>query len=466
MAEVDGGGSQGYTGYTFEELRTGMRTLRPDFMRVGSNQWGDLRRRLDERIGTLRVMIHRLAPDWESPAGTQALGKLRAHLTQMQALSKTARWNEILFDDLYDTYSQEMAKLRKLEEQPKRQAEVTGSVGHSTDALTPAQADTRQPAAAQIVYRMYGKLALTTLSLRMPSDPDYKPGPDPGGGTGVPPGPAAAPGSGGGQPGRSGPSAGAPPVVPASKRGSTGSGPAGSGGWPAAALRPGVGVPPTTPAGGRAGASSPAASGSTGAPGGARGVPGVGGTGAVPGSRVPGGVTRGGVLGPGGGAGGTGVPASGPGAPGGGGPGGTPASRAGGPPGPGTPGTEAHGSGGPRHPGGVPHAPGGAGAGAGGGGGRPGRRTRYEQGDPELFVDKRARAKPVIGQQPDPGRPVDAGPGVIGTQKQKPAAPEHTERLRPAPKPAATEGFPDEVKDGSFTRRDGARFTVRRRSGS
>ncbi|MGH3717201.1 MAG: hypothetical protein ACRDT4_27620, partial [Micromonosporaceae bacterium] len=120
------------------------------------------------------------------------------------------------------------------------------------------------------------------------------------------------------------------------------------------------------------------------------------------------------------------------------------------PPGPGQPGQ-------PGQPG--PLSPG---RGAEGGGGRRGRRTSYERGEPELFVDQRQRARPVLGQQPAPTRPVDPGPGVIGQQKQKPSPGGREDQWR-LPQPAPEhEGLPDKLEDGTSTRRDGTRFTVRR----
>ncbi|MGH8882253.1 MAG: hypothetical protein ACRD0P_33720, partial [Stackebrandtia sp.] len=97
------------------------------------------------------------------------------------------------------------------------------------------------------------------------------------------------------------------------------------------------------------------------------------------------------------------------------------------------------------------------------GGGGPGRRTNYERGEPNLFRSNRQGAKPVIGQQAAQPKPVAAGPGVLGQQKQKPAEVERQEpqRRKAAPTP---EGFPDKLESGTFKGRDGTQFSVRRRA--
>lgn len=447
MARVEGGGADNlnFSSHTYEELRTAVFAVDEEAIRVGANEWADLKRRLNERIGTLRVMIHKLEPDWSSGAGRQALSRLRGHLSRMQALAKTAHWNEDRFDTLYETYTKAVKEMRELDATRGGQAEVASNPGNN-EPLPPNLADRRQPKAAKIAHDLYSEIAITSATLDLLENAGT--GIDTGSGTGSPDGASGSPDSGPGAGSRSGSSTpgtttGSPGTLapPPSKAATPGGGPVLAGSSQARSLtQPGGGANPgQTPAGGNPNSGfgvAPAARDEFGAA--ARSSTGAGG---------PSGVGRG-VIGPPRGTGGVGAPPDGPGSRTLGGP----------PPRPGvaTPGAGLPGGGQPAHPG----MPGGTG-GPGGGRDGPGRRTNYERGEPDLFVDKRHRAKPVIGQQPTQPKPVNTGPGVIGQQKRKPADTERQEQ-RPQTTPSP-QGFPDKLEDGSFRSRDGAQFTVRRR---
>ena len=456
MARDDGSAGEGsaldFSGHTYEELRTAILAVDEEAIRVGANEWADLRRRLNDRISTLRVMIHKLAPDWDSPAGRTALGALRGHLDRMQNLAKAARWNEDRFDALHETYHKTMKEFRELDASPGGQAEVVRNPGDN-EALPPNLADRRQPRAAQLAHDIYSQIALTSATLTVPEPPSDIEGlgdGTAGEGSGSPGyGSGAGPRSGSTPPGSS-TGWGAPGVIapPPSKAGS----PDSLSRAPSGATRPSgrVTVPGQTPATGSAPSSdtrggfgvTPGTRPDMGAPG--RGSSGSGGTSAG----------RGVIGAPGGGTGISGNPPPGGGnGPKviGGGPRPTVGSPAEPPPGASQPGT----------PGAMP--PGAHGGAGRPGRGSPGRRTNYEQGEPDTFRDTRHRTKPVLGQPSNPAKPVATDPGVIGQQKQKPAETGQRgqwQQPQPAPSP---EGFPDTLEDGTFTRRDGAKFTVRRR---
>ncbi|MGH3659887.1 MAG: hypothetical protein ACRDUA_24875, partial [Micromonosporaceae bacterium] len=116
---------------------------------------------------------------------------------------------------------------------------------------------------------------------------------------------------------------------------------------------------------------------------------------------------------------------------------------------------------------GTPGTPGGHGGAGGGPGGRGGRRlTDYERIEDEFVDNRRAnQAGGLIRGAHSRPSSVDPGPGVLGSQKHRPA--EATGQNRgPQPEttaPPTPQGFPDELKNGSFKQKDGTQYTVRRR---
>jgi hypothetical protein len=114
--------------------------------------------------------------------------------------------------------------------------------------------------------------------------------------------------------------------------------------------------------------------------------------------------------------------------------------------------------------------PGGGVPSPGGGAGHTGRRAKrrpgYERGEPETFIDGRhANAAGGTIRQPGAAKSFNPTPGMLGSQKHKPAE-EHDHGQWELPTTAPTpEGFPDKVEDSKFTRRDGVQFEVRRRKG-
>ncbi|HEY3117812.1 MAG TPA: hypothetical protein VGK54_13795 [Chloroflexota bacterium] len=94
------------------------------------------------------------------------------------------------------------------------------------------------------------------------------------------------------------------------------------------------------------------------------------------------------------------------------------------------------------------------------------KKPGYERGESDTFVD--GRFANVTGGElraPSRERPVDAGPGVIGNQKRKPAdAPGQSPWELPQSAPAP-EGLPEEFQEGTFRGKGGVQFEVRRRVG-
>ncbi len=94
------------------------------------------------------------------------------------------------------------------------------------------------------------------------------------------------------------------------------------------------------------------------------------------------------------------------------------------------------------------------------------KRSGYERGEPDTFVDGRY-ANEVGGNIRGTGleRPTDPGPAVIGSQKHRHTDDQGHSQWELSQTAPSREGFPDEFQEGSFRRKDGVQFEVRRRVG-
>lgn len=461
MGEFGGGGADNldFSGHTYEQLRAAVYGVSEEAVRVAGNEWADLKRRLNERVGTLHVVVAKLAPAWDSPAGQQALEGFRAQRDWMAELARVAGLNEAQLDEVQTTRIEAVNAMRALDSQPggpvppgsrPRPAPSPGPAPGAGGWVDPASLDWRQPRAADIANRLYGRLAIAAASMaKPPANPQLDPfeyGASPDTASGTNDGPryrsgnlTGGPGSTVSRPG-SGP---VPPGVPAGTRSSSGRRDPGN-------PRPATGNPVAAPGtGGRREIVSPGyvpVQGSSGGTAGRgptfrdRGVPAVG---------------RGGVLGgrPPGVGGTTGHPTVGE----------PPGKVLGGglrpPPGPPVPPAPV--------PGEVPPPAGGI-PGAGGAAGQPDRRGRrrpgYERADPGTFVDSRP-GNAAGGKLPTPGGTPRFAPlpGTVGQQKPKPAEDDPHRDVWEVPETRSPEGFPEKL--ATFTRRDGVTFEVRRARG-
>jgi len=416
MRDFVGGGADNldFSGYTYEQLRAAVYGVSEEAVRVAGNEWADLKRRLNERVGTLHVTIAKLTSVWDSPAGRRALDAFRAQRDWMAELARVAAVNEAHLDDVQAVRIAAVNGMRVLDTLPggpvapgaqPRPAPVPGPAPTPGIWLEPASLDWRQPQAVMIANRLYGQLAIAAASLAVPpsvlqeiSDPVDPP---------------LQQGSGQQRAG----GANQNPTYVADRTSSrnsqwlqtlpltAGLNDAGfGGGFPAqrsAAARYIVGARGTGRRGLRQGGqigSWPVGTGSTAA--------------RQPATTDP----LGRVLG-----------------------------------------------GGSRPASAVPEAPlgpPGAGGPVGESSGPTRRKRRYEQAEADTFVDRRYgnAAGGRLGTPGEPGRFAPL-PGTVGNQKHKPAADEPREwevDTRPSP-----EGFPEKLE--TFTRRDGVTFEVRRK---
>jgi hypothetical protein len=108
--------------------------------------------------------------------------------------------------------------------------------------------------------------------------------------------------------------------------------------------------------------------------------------------------------------------------------------------------------------------PPGVGGGTRAGGHRGKKKPAYERGEPDTFADERtANAAGGTIRQAGAPKPFDPLPGMLGSQRPKPTEEQQHEAWELPETAPSPEGFPDELK--SFTRKDGARFEVRRARG-
>ncbi len=416
MRDFVGGGADNldFSGYTYEELRAAVYGVREEAVRVAANEWADLKRRINERVGTLHVAIAKLASVWNSPAGRHALDAFRSQRDWMAELARVAAVNEAHLDDVQAVRIAAVNGMRVLDTLPggpvapgarPRPAPAPGPAPASGIWLEPAALDWRQPQAATIANRLYGQLAIAAASLAVPptvleeiSDPV-----DPVAQR------SAQQGTGAGTPGRS--------FVADRTSGSDS---------PSFQVRPlTVGVNDVSPGGGGPARRSAAALHTWGARGARDRGPKQGdhvgnwpvgtGSGAArqPTSTDP----PGRVLGWGS----------------------RPASTA------------------PEMP---PLGPPATGDPAGESSGPARRKRRYERAEADTFVDRRF-GNAAGGSLPTPAQHIDFAPlpGTVGNQKHKPAADDpHGWDVDTRPSP---EGFPEKLE--TFTRRDGVTFEVRRK---
>ena len=80
MGQFGGDGSEylDFSSHTYEQLRAAVYGVSEEAVRVAGNEWADLKRRVNERVGTLHVAVSKLTPQWNSPAGEAALDAMRA----------------------------------------------------------------------------------------------------------------------------------------------------------------------------------------------------------------------------------------------------------------------------------------------------------------------------------------------------------------------------------------------------
>lgn len=455
MGQFGGDGSEylDFSSHTYEQLRAAVYAVSEEAVRVAGNEWADLKRRVNERVGTLHVAVSKLTPQWNSPAGQAALDAMRTQLEWMAELARVAGLNEARLDDVQTTRIESVIAMRALDSQPggpvppgtrSRPAPSPGPAPNAGGWVDPVSLDWRQPQAVAIANRLYGRLAIAAASLATPpSSPQEAVALDdlPGGGA-----PRSRSGGGGGAI-RFGPSGLAAGVTgPATPSPSTG--------WSVLPGGRGPAVPAAGPGASRrvsVGGQQAMASGDSGKdvtiPG-----SGIGATGTVSAAGKPGlsagrGVLRGRPLGVGTGSTGSTTAAA-------------PLGRVIGGglrPAPGTPIPPTTLPGGsPPPPGGIPTA--------GGMSGQPGGPSRmkpgYERAEPDTFVDSRSR-NPAGGKLPASGEATRFAPlpGMVGQQKSKPAV-DDQEGKRPGSETRSPEGFPETLQ--SFTHRDGVTFEVRR----
>lgn len=453
MGRVEGEGAENldYSSYTYEQLRSAVYGVNADSVRVAANEWADLRRRLNERVGTLRVEIVKLGPAWDSPAGQQALKTLADQRDWMAEFARVASWNEERMTDVQDAYYKAIKAMRALDAEPDRPNPGPGQSPGSGTTTDPAASNWKQPHAVKIANYLYSNLAIAAATMAMPpSQPKDDPssyGKDgvPGEGPALPPtvtAPNSRSHSGAEQDGSSASKSGGPPGLvirnptpgrtpsPPDGRASatgpaTGTKPSKSPGMvsgPTAHDRSATSAPTQVPRSGRGGVPS-AGQASSGKPGFGRVITspwGTGQGGGPPAVTDSGTKTLGGGLRP---------------------PLGTPAG-----PGPGQ-----------VPPGGMVHP-----GGAAGHGGRAGKKKPgYERGEPDTFRDSR-HGNAAGGEVRNSERrsAFDPLPGMLGTQRHQAGEQRRQpwEVPEPAPLPA---GFPEELRD--FKHSDGTQFQVRRR---
>lgn len=268
MGDFAGGGADNldYSSHTYARLRSAVYALTTDGPVVAQNEWADLKRRLNERIGTLHVAIAKLTPAWISAGGHQAIVALTAHRDWLTEFARVAAWNEERVADVEQARRNATLAMKALDAEPGGpQRPDSGSStprptpGPDPDpAADPASQDWRQPYAAKIANYVFGQMAVAAASLAK-APVEWKPvetgsrpdnGGIPGDGPVLPSGSSAGPT----RP-RSGPNA---PTSPHPSRGG-GSGPGNVIGPPRAPSRPlptpGTPLPPagTSPPGGAIG---------------------------------------------------------------------------------------------------------------------------------------------------------------------------------------------------------------------
>ncbi len=474
MGDFEGGGADNLdlSGYTYGQLRDAVFQIVGDDLQAASNYLADLKRRLHERVGTLHVVIAKLRPDWKAKGGEAALEKLDQQLKWMQEFARVTAVNEAAVDDLIKARHKAVAAMRKLDAMPGgptppgakgKPSPSPAPAPPQTGYVDPSTLDWRHPYAVRAATPLYNLLAITNASFPMPPRNPF--GIDPGSSTGSAESPSRSPadGAGGGAGGPASPDSTADPTVRVqSAPGATTPSPVSGDSRPAGPnagaekAKPGVAPAPGVIApGANTGVGLPGAGGRRDS-GASTGRPGFGRSGAGTGA----GASAGRGLGTGGarlGFAGEGVGSSGA----------LPEQELG---------ARVLG-GGPRPGVGAPADVGGQGAispgggmspgtGGGAGRGRRGKKTNYEQGEPETFVDGRfgnaggGEIRPC--SQP---KKFDAGPGVLGSQKHRVPQEQQQREVWELPEgEPSPEGFPDELK--SFTRKDGAQFKVRRTRGS
>lgn len=179
MRDFVGGGADNldFSGYTYQQLRAAVYGVCEEAVRVAGNEWADLKRRLNERVGTLHVAIARLASVWDSPAGRQALDAFRTQRDWMAELARVAAVNEAHLDDVQAVRIAAVDAMRVLDTLPggpvapgarPRPAPVPGPAPQPGIWLEPASLDWRQPQAVMIANRLYGQLAIAAASLAVP----------------------------------------------------------------------------------------------------------------------------------------------------------------------------------------------------------------------------------------------------------------------------------------------------------
>jgi len=455
MGQFGGDGAEylDFSSHTYEQLRAAVYGVSEEAVRVAGNEWADLKRRVNERVGTLHVAVSKLTPQWNSPAGETALDAMRAQLEWMTELARVAGLNEARLDDVQTTRIESVIAMRALDSQPggpvppgtrSRPAPSPGPAPPGAGGwVHPASLDWRQPQAVEIANQLYGRLAIAAASLATPpSSPQEAVALEDLSGTG--PQRSQSGGSSGAI--RFGPS-GLAPGVTGSAVPSPGSGRPVLPGWQVPAI-PAVGAGTPWGVGGLPGI----------APGGSRkdmAIPGSGNrpAGTVSAARKPGLVAGGrGVLG---------------GRPVGIGTGSTGSTTAAAPPGRVIGGGLRPAPGTPIPPATVPDAsppPAGGVPATGGTSGQPGGPGRmkpgYERAEPDTFVDERSR-NPAGGKLPGSREATRFAPlpGMVGQQKAKPAM-DDQQGTWSGSETRSPEGFPETLQ--SFTHRDGVTFEVRR----
>lgn len=232
MGVFGGGGADNldYNMYSFPQLRAAVLGVDEEGIRVAANEWADLKRRLHERTGTLHVLIAKLQPAWDSPAGRQALAAFRAHRDWMAEIAKVAAWNEDQADQVQQARHKAVKAMKALDAQPggpnppgapPTPNPAPAPAPGNRSSASPASDDWRQPHAVKIARYIYGQMAIAAASMaRAPQDHkniDLTSGPlgdrIPGDGP-VAPNPAPARGPRSGQPQQGGPRSGSPSSNP------------------------------------------------------------------------------------------------------------------------------------------------------------------------------------------------------------------------------------------------------------
>jgi len=462
MGDFEGGGADNLdlSGYTYGQLRDAVFQIVGDDLQAASNYLADLKRRLHERVGTLHVVIAKLRPDWKAKGGEAALEKLDQQLKWMQEFARVTAVNEAAIDDLIKARHKAVAAMRKLDAMPGgptppgakgKPSPSPAPAPPQTGYVDPSTLDWRHPYAVRAATPLYNLLAITNASFPMPPESYDDPGRsviDGGSGSGSDTAGAAAPRtSGSGIPSGSWTTGGRPGESHVSKTGRGERGPVLRGSPPKA-------VPPTAGAGTPAvdagrGVAGPNAGVGVVAPGGTvdHGGASVDRAGFDKGAATSAEPSAGRSFGSG--------RASSTASPGGKVLGGGTRPVAGTEVGIGGPGDAAPGNGMPPS----------VGSGAGTNGRRAKKKPGYEQGEPDTFVGGgTANAAGGTIRQPGAPRSFDPPPGMLGSQKHKPTADQQHEAWDIPETAPSPEGFPEELK--SFTRKDGARFEVRRVRGS